>query len=65
MPDLATINYGLGLTTIALQILTASLLVLYVLRKRPAFVENAAWISQWGLWIGFLASAAFSIPFPF
>lgn len=56
---LETLNYWLALGTLAVQIVTAAFLALYVLRARvPDLGDVAALIGRWGLWVGFLLSLA-------
>lgn len=60
--SLESLNFGLGLGTIALQIATLGLLAAYVLRKRfPDLADIGTFLSRHGLWIAFLISAAASL----
>ena len=61
MPTLETTNYLLALGTIALQVVTVALLVLYVLRNRFDFSLITAFLGRWGLWLAFGAALAGSI----
>ncbi len=59
--SLETINYGLALATISMQIASAALLGLYFLRhKIPDFGDIASILSRWGLWIGLLVALSAS-----
>ena len=54
-----TMNYILALGTIGLQLFTVAFLVLFFLRKKfPDLQGVADFLADWGLWIGFLLSAA-------
>lgn len=57
MPALETINLNLGIAVIAMQILAAALLVVFLFRNRtPSFRDIAASVSSWGVWAGLLLS---------
>ena len=57
--NLEQINYLLALGTVGLQLFTVAFLVLFVLRKKfPDLQGVADFLSNWGLWIGFLFSTA-------
>lgn len=56
-----TLNYVLGLGTIGLQLFAVAFLALFFLRKKFPDLEGiAAFLSNWGLWIGFLLALASS-----
>lgn len=57
MYSVETINYLLSLATLVLQILTAALLALFLLRRKfPDLEGNNAFIGTWGIWIAFFLS---------
>lgn len=54
-----TLNYLLSLGTLAMEVVTAGMLVLFLVHKRvPVLEDNVSLISRYGLWIGFLVSIA-------
>ena len=54
-----TMNYILALGTVGLQLFTVAFLALFFLRKKfPDLQGVADFLADWGLWIGFLLSAA-------
>lgn len=55
--SLETVNFWLGVGTIALQIVCVALLALFLLRKRiPDLESNVAFIGKWGIWIALIVS---------
>ncbi len=59
------VNYFLALGTLLLQVVTAILLVVFLLRKRiPSFAQVAGNVGDWGLWSAFavtLGSTVFTV----
>ena|SRR3989344_3053338 len=54
---LETVNFWLGVGTIALQIASVALLALFLLRKRiPDLESNVAFIGKWGIWFALAVS---------
>ena len=52
-----TVNFWLGVGTIALQIASVALLALFLLRKRvPDLESNAAFIATWGIWLALIVA---------
>lgn len=58
MPSVETINYTLALGTVALQVVSVALLVVFFFRNNATFTGNAAFIGRWGLWVGFFLTLA-------
>lgn len=55
--DVSSLNYSLALGTVLLQVVTAALIVIFVMRRRVvAFGDIAVSVGTWGLWIAFLAA---------
>ncbi len=59
---ISDLNYLLALGTVAMQLLTVVLVVIFLMRKRvPAFSDIASSVAKWGLWLGFGASLVASV----
>ena len=59
---LEQINYLLAIGSVGLQVFAVAFLVLFFLRKKfPDLQGVANFLSNWGLWIGFLLSLAASV----
>ncbi|MDP3645466.1 MAG: disulfide bond formation protein B [bacterium] len=55
MNPIETINFYLALGTLAMQIAAIAFLALYFLRRQfPDLEDIARFLSEWGLWIGFV-----------
>jgi disulfide bond formation protein DsbB len=54
MFSVSNLNYLLALGTVALQLFTVALVVVFLMRKRGSYSDIAASIASWGLWLGFL-----------
>lgn len=58
MYSVETVNYLLALGTVALQLGTVALLVVWFLSGKEGFSSNAETIGKWGLWIALALSFA-------
>lgn len=57
MPALETVNLNLGVAVIAMQILTAGLLIVFLFKhKISALRDIAESVSSWGMWAGLFLS---------
>ncbi len=59
---LVTLNTVLGFGVLGIQVLTAALLLAYILEKRVPDVRGIGdFVAKWGLWIGFLVTLGAAI----